>query len=59
MLAIMGIVVEPSLIPVHLLLIPVLLVHDRILVIGKRSSFRAVIVLAAARLLPCGAFVLT
>ena len=58
-LAILGIVVEPSLIPVHLVLIPVLLVLYRILVIRKRPTFRAVTLLAAAYLLPCTAFILT
>ncbi|WP_152362493.1 prenyltransferase [Microlunatus speluncae] len=57
-LAIAGIVVQPSLIPLHLVIMPVLFVLYRVLVIRRQPTFRAVTVLAAAYLLPCLAFVI-
>lgn len=58
-LAITGVVLESSLIPLHLLMTPALLVLYRVLVIKNRPRFRSVTVLAAAFLVPCVAFVVT
>ncbi|MPZ26789.1 MAG: hypothetical protein GEV12_10115 [Micromonosporaceae bacterium] len=57
-LAAAGVVIDRSLLPLHLLLTPVLLVLYRVL-LRDRPSFPAVVVVAGAYALPCTAFVLT
>lgn len=57
-LAATGVVIDRSLLPLHLVLMPVLLVLYRAL-LRDRPSFPAVLVVAGAYGLPCAAFVLT
>lgn len=53
-----GTVIDESLLPLHLLLTPVLLVLYRVL-LKDRPTFPAITVLACAYLVPCAAFALT
>jgi chlorophyll synthase len=57
-LAVAGVVLDPSLVPLHLLMMPLLLGLYRRLLAG-RPSFPAVLVVAGAYIVPCAAFVLT
>jgi chlorophyll synthase len=57
-LAVAGVVVDPSLLPLHLLMMPVLLGLYWTMLAG-RPSFPAVLVVAGAYIVPCTAFVLT
>lgn len=57
-LAAAGVVLDPSLVPLHLAIAPVLLVLYRAL-LRDRPSFPAVMLVAATYTVPCTAFVLT
>ena len=57
-LAVTGVVIDPSLVPLHLLMTPVLLALYRVL-LKEPSSFGAVLVVAGTYVVPCAAFVLT
>ncbi|NEE01938.1 UbiA family prenyltransferase [Phytoactinopolyspora halotolerans] len=56
--AVADVVVSPSLVPLHLVIMPILLVLYRRLLTG-RPSFAAITVVAGAYLVPCAAFVIT
>lgn len=53
-----GTVLDSTLLPLHLIMAPVLLVTYRVL-LRKRPTFPAIMVVAATYLAPCSAFVLT
>lgn len=57
-LAVTGVVIDPSLVPLHLLITPVLLALYRVL-LKEPASFGAVLVVAGTYVVPCAAFVLT
>lgn len=58
LLAATGVVIDASLLPLHILMAPGLLVLYRVLLAG-RPSFPTVLVVAGAYAVPCAAFVLT
>ena len=57
-LAAAGVVIDMSLVPVHLVITPALLTLYRVL-LKDRPSFRAVLVVAGLYIVPCTAFVVT
>ena len=57
-LAVTGVVIDRSLVPLHLLIAPVLLTLYRVL-LREPSSFGAVLLVAGTYVVPCAAFVLT
>jgi 4-hydroxybenzoate polyprenyltransferase len=57
-LAVTGVVIDRSLVPLHLLIAPVLVALYRVL-LKEPSSFGAVLVVAGTYAVPCAAFVLT
>ncbi|WP_129663653.1 UbiA prenyltransferase family protein [Phytoactinopolyspora endophytica] len=56
--AVAGVVVDPSLVQLHLVMAPVLLVLYRV-ALRERPSFTAITIVAGAYLIPCAAFVVT
>jgi chlorophyll synthase len=57
-LAVADVVIDPALVPLHLLITPVLLVLYRVL-LKEPASFGSVLVVAGTYVVPCAAFVLT
>jgi chlorophyll synthase len=57
-LALTGVVIDPALVPLHLVITPVLLALYRVL-LREPSSFGSVLVVAGTYVVPCAAFVIT